>query len=142
MERLGGPAERIQHGTLRECSTWTADPLNVLVIVCDPACVRGRILSIGRSEDAYEHERGQITKPDVRVLSLVRLGPRAGDVVWDIGAGSGSVSVEAAGLCAPSGAVYAVEQRAEQQACICENIRRYGQRTAVNTAVPATRGGN
>ena len=88
MERLGGPAERIQHGTLRECSTWTADPLNVLVIVRDPACVRGRILSIGRSEDAYEHERGQITKPDVRVLSLVRLGPRAGDVVWDIGAGS------------------------------------------------------
>ena len=88
MERLGGPAERIQHGTLRECSTWTADPLNVLVIVCDPACVRGRILSIGRSEDAYEHERGQITKPDVRVLSLVRLGPRAGDVVWDIGASS------------------------------------------------------
>ena len=125
MERLGGPAERIQHGTLRECATWTADSLNVLVIVRDPACVRGRTLSIGRSEDAYEHQRGQITKADVRVLSLVRLGPRAGDVVWDIGAGSGSVSIEAAGLCAPSGAVYAVERRAEQHACIRENIRRH-----------------
>jgi precorrin-6Y C5,15-methyltransferase (decarboxylating) len=126
MERLGGPAERIQHGTLRECSTWTADPLNVLVIVRDPACVRGRILSIGRSEDAYEHQCGQITKADVRVLSLVRLAPRSGDILWDIGSGSGSVSIEAAGLCAPSGAVYAVERRADLQACIRENIRRYG----------------
>src|SRR6202022_1107115 len=64
LERLGGPFERIQHGTLAECATWTADPLNVLVIVRDPACVRGRILSIGRSEDAYEHQCGQITKAD------------------------------------------------------------------------------
>jgi precorrin-6B C5,15-methyltransferase / cobalt-precorrin-6B C5,C15-methyltransferase len=126
LERLGGPAERIQHGPLAECATWTADPLNVLVIVRDPACVRGRGLSIGLPEDGYVHERGQITKADVRVLSLVRLAPRPGDIVWDIGAGSGSVSIEAAGLCAPSGAVYAVERRAEQQACICENIRRRG----------------
>jgi precorrin-6Y C5,15-methyltransferase (decarboxylating) len=126
LERLGGPAERIQHGTLAGCATWTADPLNVLVIARNAASVRGRALSIGLSEDAYEHQRGQITKSDVRVLSLVRLAPRPRDIVWDVGAGSGSVSVEAAGLCAPSGAVYAVERRAEQQACIRANIRRHG----------------
>jgi precorrin-6Y C5,15-methyltransferase (decarboxylating) len=126
MERLGGPAERIKHGTLAACVTWIADPLNVLVIVRDPACVRGRPLSIGLPEDAYAHERGQITKADVRVLSLVRLAPRAGDVVWDVGAGSGSVSVEAAGLCAPSGTVYAIERLPEQQACVLANTRRHG----------------
>jgi precorrin-6Y C5,15-methyltransferase (decarboxylating) len=126
LERLGGPAEHIQHGTLGECATWTADPLNVLVIVRNPACVRGPGLSIGRAEDAYAHQRGQITKADVRVLSLVRLAPRAGDVVWDVGAGSGSVSIEAAGLCAPGGRVYSIERQPEQQACIDENIRRYG----------------
>jgi precorrin-6Y C5,15-methyltransferase (decarboxylating) len=125
LERLGGPAERIQHGPLAECATWTADPLNVLVIVRDPVRVRGRGLSIGLPEDGYVHERGQITKADVRVLSLVRLAPRPGDIVWDIGAGSGSVSIEAAGLCAPFGAAYAIERRAEQQACIRENIRRH-----------------
>jgi precorrin-6Y C5,15-methyltransferase (decarboxylating) len=126
MERLGGPAERIQHGTLAACATWTADPLNVVVIERDPACVRGRPLSIGLPEDAFVHERGQITKADVRLLSLVRLAPRAGDVVWDVGAGSGSLSVEAAGLCAPSGKVYAIERLPEQQACIDANIRRHG----------------
>jgi precorrin-6B C5,15-methyltransferase / cobalt-precorrin-6B C5,C15-methyltransferase len=126
MERLGGPAERIQHGSLAESTTWTADPLNVLVIERDPARVRGRPLAIGLPETAYAHERGQITKAEVRALSLVRLAPRPGDIVWDIGAGSGSVSVEAAGLCAPSGVVYAVEKRAEQQACISLNIQRYG----------------
>jgi precorrin-6Y C5,15-methyltransferase (decarboxylating) len=98
----------------------------VLVIVRDPACVRGRGLSIGLPEDGYAHERGQITKADVRVLSLVRLAPRPGDIVWDIGAGSGSVSIEAAGLCAPSGTVFAIERRAGQQACIRANIRRHG----------------
>jgi len=129
LERLGGAAERIQHGTLGESVDWTADPLNVVLIVRDQACVRGAPLSIGLPEDAYAHERGQITKADVRVLSLVRLAPRAGDVVWDVGAGSGAVSVEAAGLCGPSGAVYAVERRAEQQACIVENRRRHGAST-------------
>lgn len=126
MERLAGAAENIQHGTLGECATWSADPLNVLVIVRDPVSVRGRALSIGLPEDDYVHERGQITKADVRVLSLVRLAPRPGDIVWDIGAGSGSVSIEASGLCAPSGTVFAVERGAEQHACIRANIRRHG----------------
>jgi precorrin-6Y C5,15-methyltransferase (decarboxylating) len=125
LERLGGPAERIQHGTLRECATWTADPLNVLVIVRDPECVPTRALSIGLPEAAYAHLRGQITKADVRVLSLVRLAPAPGDVIWDIGAGSGAVSIEAAGLCAPSGRVFAVERQADQHACLRENIRSH-----------------
>jgi precorrin-6Y C5,15-methyltransferase (decarboxylating) len=100
--------------------------LNVLVIVRDPARVRGRPLSIGLPETAYTHARGQITKAEVRVLSLVRLALRPGDVVWDIGAGSGAVSIEAAGLCAPTGGVFAVERRAEQQACIAQNIHQHG----------------
>jgi precorrin-6Y C5,15-methyltransferase (decarboxylating) len=76
---------------------------------------------------SYAHERGQITKAEVRAISLARLAPRSGDIVWDVGAGSGSVSLEAAAFCSP-GMVYAVERRAEQRACIAENIARFGAR--------------
>ncbi|MBT2504369.1 precorrin-6y C5,15-methyltransferase (decarboxylating) subunit CbiE [Streptomyces sp. ISL-98] len=58
-------------------------------------------------EDAFEHRDSMITKYEVRALALARLGPRLGDLVWDIGAGSGSVAVECARLGA---AAVAVEQ--------------------------------
>jgi len=126
MERLGGPSERIQRGTLADCADWTSDPLNLLVILRDPTHVRGRPLRLGLPDETYVHKRGQITKAEIRAISLARLAPRPGDIVWDIGAGSGSVGLEAAALCQPSGAVYAVERRPEQQACIRENVQRFG----------------
>ena len=68
-------------------------------------------------EDAYEHRDSMITKAEVRALVLARLGPAPGRVIWDIGAGSGSVAVE----CARFGAwAVAVEQDPEQ----CARIRR------------------
>jgi precorrin-6Y C5,15-methyltransferase (decarboxylating) len=125
MERLGGPAERIRYGSLGEVAAWTCDPLSVLVVLRDPKCVRGPAPRLGLPDDAYAHERGQITKAEVRAISLARLAPRAGDTVWDVGAGSGSVSTESAAFCRP-GVVYAIERRAEQRACIAENVARFG----------------
>ena len=74
-------------------------------------------------DDAFEHRDGMVTKAEVRASVLARLGPGVGDLVWDIGAGSGSVGVEAARLGA---AVIAVDSDAEQCTRIRRNAARHG----------------
>ncbi len=74
-------------------------------------------------ESAFEHRDGQITKAEVRALVLARLAPRVGDLVWDLGAGSGSVGIE----CARFGAaVVAVERDAASCARIRANASAHG----------------
>lgn len=125
LERLGGPAERVRAGTLAEVPTWVAHPLSVLVVLRDPAVVRGVPPRLGLLDEVFSHQRGQITKAEVRAVSLARLAPRPGDLVWDVGAGSGSVSIEVADLCRP-GRVFAIERQPDQRTCITENIDRFG----------------
>ncbi|MFE0356910.1 precorrin-6y C5,15-methyltransferase (decarboxylating) subunit CbiE [Streptomyces nigra] len=74
-------------------------------------------------EDAFAHRDSMITKFEVRALALARLGPRLGDLVWDVGAGSGSVAVECARLGA---AVTAVEKTADGVARIRDNAAAHG----------------
>ncbi|QLJ01078.1 precorrin-6y C5,15-methyltransferase (decarboxylating) subunit CbiE [Streptomyces sp. NEAU-sy36] len=74
-------------------------------------------------ESEFAHRDSMITKFEVRALALARLGPRLGDLVWDVGAGSGSVAVECARLGA---AVVAVEKSADGVARIRENARAHG----------------
>lgn len=79
-------------------------------------------------ESAFEHRDGQITKAEVRALVLARLAPRVGDLVWDVGAGSGSVGIE----CARFGAaVIAVEQDAASCERIVANARAHDVDVAV-----------
>ncbi len=89
----------------------------------------GRERALGLADDAFEQRRparGQITKSEVRAVSLYALGLRSDSVVWDIGAGSGSVSVEAAKI-AHRGAVYAVDKDANSAGLLQNNVARYGQ---------------
>ncbi|MCW2614901.1 MAG: precorrin-6Y C5,15-methyltransferase [Frankiales bacterium] len=114
-ERLGLDGERTTWTTPEACpGEW--DDLNVVLVVDDiraVAPVKGWIA--GRPQpsqwalpdDAFAHRDGMLTKAEVRAVALARLGPRLGDLVWDIGAGSGSVGVECARLGA---AVIAVEK--------------------------------
>ena len=84
--------------------------------------------SLGLPDDAFEQRRpnkGQITKREVRAVSLYSLGLRQDSVVWDIGAGTGSVSVEAA-LIACQGQVYAVERDTESLPLLEANVARLG----------------
>ncbi|HXG20929.1 MAG TPA: precorrin-6Y C5,15-methyltransferase (decarboxylating) subunit CbiT [Methylomirabilota bacterium] len=69
-------------------------------------------------------EKGLITKAEIRVLSLARLALRESAIVWDIGAGSGAVAIEAA-LLAPQGRVFAVEKNAADAAIMRRNIEKF-----------------
>jgi precorrin-6Y C5,15-methyltransferase (decarboxylating) len=108
-ERLGGPGERVREGTLANPPAGPFDALSVVVV--DRLAAPGP--GLGRPETEYEHEAGQVTKSEVRAIALAALDPGPDDVLWDVGAGSGSVAVEA-GRLAQRGAVYAVERRPER----------------------------
>jgi precorrin-6B C5,15-methyltransferase / cobalt-precorrin-6B C5,C15-methyltransferase len=131
-ERLGEPEERTYKGDAGEIAAIEWEDPNV-VVVYDPARVvgekgwiSGSCESLGRwalPEEEFEHRSAMITKLEVRALVLARLGPGPGDLVWDVGAGSGSVAVE----CARFGAAaIAVERDAESCARIRRNAARYG----------------
>jgi precorrin-6Y C5,15-methyltransferase (decarboxylating) len=131
-ERLGEPDERVYRGGAGEVSgmDWR-DPNVVLVLdeerkVGRKGSISARLESAGRwalPEDEFEHSSGMITKPETRALVLARLGPGPGDLVWDVGAGSGSVAVECARLGA---AAIAVEREGESCARIRKNASRHG----------------
>lgn len=92
MERLGGPEER-----LHACTANGPLPgdLGPLVCVALQVAGAGRVIPLasGRADDLFDHD-GQITKRPVRALALSVLAPRAGELLWDIGAGSGSIGIE------------------------------------------------
>lgn len=120
-EHLGGPEERLIETTLYQLPGQTFATLNVLLLLRNHP--RRPILSLGLPDDAFAHLRGQITKAEVRAVSLSKLRLRRSDTVWDIGAGSGSVSIESALLC--GGDVYAVERAPEQLTVLYANVASF-----------------
>ena len=137
-EHLGGERERIVRGTLSMIAGGSFARLNVLVVLRDPAVVRwGRPL-VGLPESAYTHVRGMITKPEVRAVSLSQLALQDAHVVWDVGAGSGSVAIECASLL-PAGLVFAVERDPEQLMQLRTNVRSFqaGNACVVGGTAPA-----
>jgi precorrin-6Y C5,15-methyltransferase (decarboxylating) len=128
-EALGGPGERIRRFTLGDLAAATdIAPLNVLILErSDPAWRPPPVLPFA-AEDAFARrmpKKGLITKREVRLISLAQLAIRPGDVVWDVGAGSGSVAIEAARL-APDGRVFAIEVDPEGVAICEDNARAHG----------------
>ena len=92
-EQLGGPRQRVVSATLADLVTAAFDPLNVLVVWNDRPV---RPIPPGLPDEAFSTEAGQITKREVRLISLAELALQPGEVLWDIGAGSGAVAIEAA----------------------------------------------
>jgi precorrin-6Y C5,15-methyltransferase (decarboxylating) len=132
-EKLGQPDERVFHGDAGTVAGMDWEDPNV-VLVLDERRVsetRGWISSGYRSqgrwalpEDGFEHRSGMITKSATRAFVLSRLGPGPGDLIWDVGAGSGSIAIECARLGA---ATIAVERDPES----CARIRRNAERHEV-----------
>ncbi|MBW0092906.1 precorrin-6y C5,15-methyltransferase (decarboxylating) subunit CbiE [Pseudonocardia sp. KRD-184] len=131
-EDLDGPDERVTTVTPHEAAgrVWR-DP-NVVLCLRDPDAVPGTAWIAGGPprpggwalpDDAFAHRAGMVTKSEVRALALARLAPAPGALVWDVGAGSGSVGVECARLGA---AVVAVEHRPDDAARVRENAAAHG----------------
>jgi precorrin-6Y C5,15-methyltransferase (decarboxylating) len=92
--------------------------------------------SFGNADETFVQSKpkhGLLTPAEVRAVALAQMALTARSVVWDVGAGSGSVSVEAALLC-PAGQVFAIEQGAEDVELIRENAERFGA-TAVQAVI-------
>jgi precorrin-6Y C5,15-methyltransferase (decarboxylating) len=104
---LGSPDERCVTGTLAEIAKLTTSGMAMLITRPDASTLAPH-LSLGLDDNVYEREANLITHPELRAVALskLRLGP---GVMWDVGAGSGSVGIEAAGLCEGL-AVYAIEK--------------------------------
>jgi precorrin-6Y C5,15-methyltransferase (decarboxylating) len=120
-EQLGSAAERRVEGVAR---TWSAevDPLNIVAVEC--AGGPGLPALPGLPDDAFEHD-GQLTKRDLRALALARLAPLPGQLLWDVGAGAGSVAIEWS-RAHPSNRAIAVERDPARAARIGRNAERLG----------------
>ena len=93
LEHMGGPRERRVEGSAADWHEQVAD-LNLLAIECRPGPgARAWSRLAGLPDDAFAHD-GQITKREVRAATLAALGPLPGELLWDVGAGSGSIAVE------------------------------------------------
>ncbi|HSM94238.1 MAG TPA: precorrin-6y C5,15-methyltransferase (decarboxylating) subunit CbiE [Anaeromyxobacteraceae bacterium] len=124
-ERLGGDRERIRSFRLEALAACEdVDPLNVLVLVRDAGWRPPPVVPF-LPEAALSTRNGLVTKREVRVVALAALRLAEDSVLWDVGAGSGSVSIEA-GLLAPEGRVFAVERDAEMLDHLRGNVRRHG----------------
>jgi precorrin-6Y C5,15-methyltransferase (decarboxylating) len=94
LEQLGGERERSYDGTAEQWLHPPGDPLNVIAVECrrDPEALRLSLVA-GLPDEAYEHD-GQLTKRHVRAVTLAALAPAPGELLWDVGGGSGSIAVE------------------------------------------------
>ena len=125
LEQLGGTTERLIESTAAEWGAAAADPLHCVAIEChaEPD-VAALPLVAGLRDDAYEND-GQLTKRHVRAVTLAALAPTPGAVLWDVGAGSGSIGIEWL-RAEPSAYAFAVERHAERAERARENARRLG----------------
>ena len=123
-EAMGGPRERRTESTAAAFA-GSVDALNTLAIeVVADRGARIMPLASGLPDDLFEHD-SQITKREVRAITLSTLAPRRGELLWDIGAGSGSISIEWM-LRHPANRAIAIETRADRAARIGRNALELG----------------
>lgn len=125
LEALGGQHERIRRAHADKFGLKNVNPLNVVALEVE-STPQARILpfSNGRADSLFEHD-GQITKREVRALTLSALAPRHGELLWDIGAGSGSIGIEWM-LAHPSLRAIAIEADPARAARIARNAAACG----------------
>jgi precorrin-6B C5,15-methyltransferase / cobalt-precorrin-6B C5,C15-methyltransferase len=125
LEALGGARERIRKVTAAEFDLGGVSDLNIVAIEV-VAAEDARIIAYtpGLADALFEHD-GQITKREIRAITLSALAPLKGELLWDIGAGSGSVAIEWM-LADPSLRAIAIEARADRAARILRNAAAFG----------------
>lgn len=125
LEALGGARERARTSPARDFRTADIDPLNLIAIEVG-AEPEARIIPLtsGLADDLFEHD-GQITKRAIRAITLSALAPRRGELLWDVGAGAGSIAIEWM-LADPSMRAVAIEVVPERAARIGRNAAALG----------------
>jgi precorrin-6Y C5,15-methyltransferase (decarboxylating) len=132
-ENLGSRDERVTQGELGDIAAQEFSPLNVMILVRKPnipdtAADGGALRVFGNSDDVFLQSRpkhGLLTPAEVRCIALAQMNLRPKSIVWDIGAGSGSVAIEAAQL-ASGGKVFAIEMDVDDHQLILSNAQRFG----------------
>lgn len=123
--RLGEHDERVEHTDLDGLAAGDFDPMSVVILLPGESTSGGPVVRWGRDEAEFAHRDGMITKSEVRAVALSKLALPATGVMWDVGAGSGSIAIEAA-LLAPGLGVIAIERDAGDAANIIENASTHG----------------
>lgn len=137
-ENLGTPHETVTQGDLATIRNQTFSPLNVMVLVrrqgaADRPSGQSRRRLFGNPDDLFlqsRPKRGLLTPAEVRCIALAELELQENSVMWDVGAGSGSLAIEAAQI-AKAGKVYAIEMDAEDYALMLENAKLFDVPTLI-----------
>ena len=125
LEHLGGPCEAISEATAGDWGERVCADLNTIALECEPEPgIRALPRLAGLADDAFEHD-GQLTKREVRAMTMARLAPLYGETLWDIGAGCGSIAIEWLRTGDGSRAV-AVEHNPDRAAMIAHNAAALG----------------
>ncbi|ESX62026.1 precorrin-6y methyltransferase [Mesorhizobium sp. LSHC422A00] len=125
LEALGGPNEKLRSARADAFDLRDINPLNVLALELESTQEAPILpLTVGRADHLFEHD-GQITKHDIRAMTLAALAPRRGESLWDIGAGSGSIGIEWM-LAHPSMRAIAIEANSDRAARIIRNAAHCG----------------
>ncbi|MEE1610961.1 precorrin-6y C5,15-methyltransferase (decarboxylating) subunit CbiE [Microvirga sp. CF3016] len=127
-EAMGGPRERIRRAIAADFAITGIDPLNTVAIEV-MAKSDARIVTLAPGlPDAFFENDGQLTKAEIRALTLAALAPRAGELLWDIGLGAGSVGIEWC-LRHPRNRCIGIEERPERAEGARRNARELGATT-------------
>ena len=124
-EAMGGPRERLRSTAAHDFALTEIVPLNLIEVdIQDVRDARAIPLTPGLPDDWFEHD-GQITKRDIRAATLSALAPRRGELLWDIGAGSGSIGIEWM-LADPANRAVAIERDETRAGRIARNAASLG----------------
>ncbi|MBS0525488.1 MAG: precorrin-6y C5,15-methyltransferase (decarboxylating) subunit CbiE [Proteobacteria bacterium] len=124
LERMGGPAERIRHAVAKDFDLGRVEALNIIALeVIGPASA-ALSLAPGLDDSLFEHD-GQLTKRDIRAVTLAALAPRQGELLWDVGLGAGSIAIEWL-LRHPSLKAIGIEESADRAARAARNAATLG----------------
>ncbi|MFT5522895.1 MAG: precorrin-6Y C5,15-methyltransferase (decarboxylating) [Pirellulaceae bacterium] len=137
-ENLGSPDERVTQGELTEVAEQKFATLNVMILIRKPDVpdrpneLKGRRL-FGNPDELFRHaqpKRGLATPSEVRSIALAEMDLGPTSIIWDVGAGSGSVAIESAQI-SSAGTVYAIEMDSGDHQLLAENMERFGVRNVV-----------
>lgn len=125
LEAMGGARERVNSALAQDFAREDLDPLNTVAIeVVADANARILPLASGIPDSFFEND-GQITKREIRAATLSKLAPRHGELLWDVGAGTGSISIEWM-LTSPHNRAVAIEPRADRLDRVTRNAALFG----------------